>query len=174
MTIRCTAKLLKEMGISKTSLADIQDAGFDEWYAHLFFLQRRKCVIFCHVATLYAVVAYDVKREQIKRLDALFSNNLGRRLYEDGFSADTIKGFLEKAGNVVCARTIDKKTLGSINQMIFEFSNNMNVGGYGAEENFKDSEKRLTNGLYQKNGRYIKPAEELTLELRGNISLRAV
>jgi hypothetical protein len=58
--------------------------------------------------------------------------------------------------------------------MIFEFSNNMNVGGYGAEENFKDSEKRLTNGLYQKNGRYIKPAEELTLELRGNISLRAV
>jgi len=128
---------------------------------HLFFLRRHKCVIFVHAQTLYAVIAYDAKREQIKDLAALFRTNLGRRLYEDGFRAEVIKQFKDSATNVIYAPTASKRILGSINQMIFEFSYHFHTGGYGKEEALKDAEKRLPNSLYTKNGQYIKPLEEL-------------
>ena len=93
MLIRYTAKLLKEMRMAKTDLVDKTsgESALNEWYAHLFFLARRKCVLFTHERTYYGFVAYDVKREDIRNLNGVFRKGLGHRLYEDGFSSDAIK-----------------------------------------------------------------------------------
>jgi len=123
MLIRCTAKLLKEMGMTKADLVEkaSSESALDEWYAHLFFLARRKCVLFAHARTYYGFVAYGLKREDIRKLDEIFKKNLGYRLYEDSFSPEAIKKAMAITDTITYGRTIDRRVLCVMNQMIYEF-----------------------------------------------------
>lgn len=163
MIIRCTAKLLKEMGLGKANLANnaSEELTLGEWYAHIFFLARRKCILFTHAKTYYAFVAYDVKREDIRQLDKLFRANLGRRLYEDGFSAEAIKKALAITDRVIYGHTADRHVLGVMNQMIYEFSFCLYPNGIVTPEALKKSADFLPRSLHTKGRSYIVPLEEM-------------
>lgn len=53
--IHCTQKLLAEI---PNNLIDLAASG-DGWHANLLRIERRKCVLFTHDATLYSVFVPD-------------------------------------------------------------------------------------------------------------------
>lgn len=165
MIIRCTAKLLKEMGLAKADLSNniSVKSSLDGWYAHLFFLARRKCVMFTHAKTYYAFVAYDAKRENIRQLGELFRVNLGRRLYDDGFSPDAIKKALADAKTVTYGRTTDRHVVGVMNQMIYEFGACLDTHGFVTQQTLKRSADILPRTPHKQGSwrDYIIPLEEM-------------
>ncbi len=166
MLIHCTVKLLKEIGLTEDDFIDnaSQGSAISEWYAHLFFLARRKCVIFVHAKTYYAFVAYGVKREDVRCLDKVFRTNLGCHLYEDGFSPEAIKKALAMAGTVVYGRATDRHVLGTMNQMIYEFGACLDRRGFVTAETLKKSADLLPRTPHRQGcdwRDYIIPLEEM-------------
>ncbi len=163
MTLRCTAKLLKEMGIAKTALVEkiSNESALDEWYAHLFFLARRKCVLFAHARTYYGFVAYGLKREDIRNLKDVFRKNLGYRLYEDGFSPEAIKKAIAAADTVVYGRATDRHVLSTMGQMIYEFGACLDTHGFVTPQTLKKAADFLPRSLHKQGSDYIIPLEEM-------------
>ena len=166
MIIRCTAKLLKEIGMARADLVEkaSSESSLGEWYAHLFFLSRRKCVLFTHAKTYYGFVAYGLKREDICNLDEVFRKNLGFRLYEDGFSPDAIKKAIAAADTIVYGRTIDRRVLGVMNQMIYEFGACLDRHGFVTAGTLKGAADLLPCTPHKRDPNwhdYIIPLEEM-------------
>jgi len=166
MIIRCTAKLLKEMGIAKADLVDktSSESALNEWYAHLFFLARRKCILFAHAKTYYGFVAYGLKREDIRNLDEVFRKNLGYRLYEDGFSPEAIKKAIAAVDTIAYSRTIDRQVLGVMNHMIYEFGACLDRHGFVTPETLKEAADFLPRSAHKQDPNwhnYIIPLAEM-------------
>lgn len=54
MILRCTEKLLKEAGLRKSALIDVNSdsGGIDGWYGNLLRVGSQKCLLFTNVETL--------------------------------------------------------------------------------------------------------------------------
>lgn len=50
--LRCTAKVLALLGVSKPAIGQ---ACARDWYAHLIWIDRRKCLLVTHAGTLFSV-----------------------------------------------------------------------------------------------------------------------
>ena len=167
MLIRCTAKLLKEMSVAKADLVENSspESALGEWYAHLFFLARRKCILFAHSRTYYGFVVYGLKREDIRNLNEVFRKSLGQRLYEDGFSPEAIKKAIAAAADtIVYGRTIDRRVLGVMNQMIYEFGACLDRHGFVTPETLKKAADLLPRSPHKQDPNwhdYIIPLEEM-------------
>ena len=154
------------MGMGKADLDEktSDQSALGEWYAHLFFLSRRKCILFTHAKTYYGFVAYGLKREDIRNLDEVFRKNLGYRLYEDGFSPDAIKKAIAVTDTIVYGRTIDRRVLGVMNQMIYEFGACLDRYGFVAPQTLKEAADFLPRSPHKQDPNwhdYIIPLEEM-------------
>ncbi len=120
MLLRCTQKLLIEMRLKKQDLKDFTGEvhPLDDWYAHLFYLYRRKCVMFMHAKTRFPFVVTDVKRKELKSIEDIFSKGLARAFYEENYPSNIIKMFNDRIRSVQIAPTIDKSVIGSLNEFI--------------------------------------------------------
>ena len=52
-TLRCTKKLLDKMERPKIIQAEAEG---DDWYANLFRIGRKQCIIFTHAESLYSFI----------------------------------------------------------------------------------------------------------------------
>jgi hypothetical protein len=114
MLIRCTAKLLKEIGITKSDIAEdeSQVSLLGDWYANLFFLFRKKNIIFTNTRTLYTVIAFEVKRAQIKNIGEIFRRELEKALLDEDFDGAIIQRIINDYEEVQIGKTKDKSVLG--------------------------------------------------------------
>lgn len=82
--IRCTTKLRKEMGLKPSDLADSDGAMglLGDWYAHLFFYARQKCVLFAAEKTLCCFLTPALTHDRIRQLDEVFRDGLFRFLLD--------------------------------------------------------------------------------------------
>ncbi len=122
MLIRCTAKLLKEMGMKPADLAVVQEpcAPFAEWYAHVFVLERRKQIIFVEVQTLFSFSVENVSRKDIReRLPELFEKGLGKALFFEGVRGQVMSKVMGACrGELKFAKTDSRKTIGAMNEFV--------------------------------------------------------
>jgi len=116
MIIRCTMKLMKEMGLNPKS--PTVDTGtstiLGDWHANLFYLDRKKNVIFCNDKALYTVIAFQVNREQIRGLGKLLRRELGKTLLEDGVDDALIQKLVEEVKDVSFSPTNNRKVIGTM------------------------------------------------------------
>lgn len=121
--IRCTTKVLKELGIPKVQIKDYSDQTrlLQEWYANLFYLDRRKCLLFTHAGTLFSFVVAGVSRKDIKVLPELFRKELSKALFYEEFSSGQIEEFMKRAQEITIAKTTSRSVLASMNQILFEY-----------------------------------------------------
>ncbi len=114
MLIRCTAKLLKEVDLTNSSLVDsVQDEStLGEWYANLFFAQRKKCIIFTNTRTLFTFVSFNVNRAEIRNLGELFRRGLGKALLDEDFDGALIQRLVNECSRLQFAKTTDRSILG--------------------------------------------------------------
>ena len=120
MLIRCTSKLIKEIGLTKDELADnaSQDSTLGEWYANLFFFQRKKCLIFTNVRTLFTFMSFGVNRAQIKNLGEIFRAGLGKTLLDEGFNGALIQRLIGECRDIQFGKTNNKSVLGAMNDHV--------------------------------------------------------
>lgn len=123
MLIRCTTKVLKEIGITKSALVEVleSDNPLDEWCVNLFYFNRQKCLIFTNAASLFSFIVHGIYRKEIRGIEELFLKELPRALYYENFSADQIKFVINQFRHIELARTINRSVLASMNGLVARY-----------------------------------------------------
>ncbi|MCK5581554.1 MAG: hypothetical protein KAJ18_09825 [Candidatus Omnitrophica bacterium] len=117
LILRCTGKVLKEIGVSKSALEDVRGNNhpLQEWYVNLFYFNRKKCLLFANAATLFSFVVYGVSRSEIRDIEGLFRKRLSKALYDEDFKSDQMKLVSDKLGTFILAKTVSRSVLASMN-----------------------------------------------------------
>lgn len=121
-TIYCSAKLSTLLGLPKQS-KDHSNAAVDPhgWNVLLFYLNKRKCLLFMHKPTLYAFLALDIVKKDLADFPGFFRQGLTDQLQADQLITGRTKAMLEQEYGSVILKTTDndKKIIGSMNDCVF-------------------------------------------------------
>lgn len=121
--IRCTVKLLKEIGVKNTDL--INDASISQplgdWYANLLWINRRKCILFTNEGTLYSFMVYGVMKSDLKNFGQLFLLYFRQNLEYEGFGSEVIEKALKEYDQIGLGRTENRSVLGSMNDYAYQY-----------------------------------------------------
>jgi hypothetical protein len=120
LVLRCTAKLLKELGCEPADTDDVAKAHvLNVWFANLLRLDRRKCVLFTNEKTLFSFLVPGLKREQLRSIGEVFAENLSERLAAEGLGKYEKKLVGDRSITAI-AKTNSKSVLGSMNDLALQ------------------------------------------------------
>ncbi len=121
--IRCTAKLLKEMGLKKSDLVDESPtiSFLGQWHANLIYISRRKCILFANDKTLLNFIVPDISRAEIRNLDAMFKSMLRCVLAQESYSDENIEKILAEYTEIKIGKSNNRSALGSMNDLAFNY-----------------------------------------------------
>lgn len=149
MILRCTSKVLKELKISRLQLDDQPESvsALDEWYVNLFYLNRRKCLMFTNAGTLFSFVVTGVSRRDIQNLLELFRKELSKALFYEEFQSEQIQEIIKRAEKITIAKTCSRSVLASMNQMIAEYAHTVYRHQYTEEQELIVANRKLNRML---------------------------
>ena len=130
--LRCTAKLIKEVGLKPSDLwLDEPNFSFlGQWHANLIYIDRRKSVLFVNDRTLFNFILPDVNRAQIRVLPELFLSGLSGVISAEEFPEDVKRRIFEEYDEIALAKSSDRSVLGSANDLAYHYKLHiMNSGG---------------------------------------------
>src|SRR5438046_2357709 len=120
MLFKCTLKVRKALKLRDQDLSggSAGSSDFHHWYCNLFFMHRRKCLIWMHPTTLFTVLAPDVRQEDFRRFGEIFRSRTREVLAAtNGISEADITRLLDE-GTDRFAKTDSKSVLGSLNDRV--------------------------------------------------------
>ncbi len=79
----CTKKLTDFIGKTKEISVDFASISINDWNAHLFFVDKRKCLIFINNLTFYTIFITDILKTDLKNLESIFTQRLTEQLIHD-------------------------------------------------------------------------------------------
>jgi hypothetical protein len=151
--LRCTKKLLTVIG---SPLADpAPDPDPDDWYANLLWVDRRKCLLVTHSATLFTIFEADVTAARLRAASELLTGLISRELSREGLPAATF-GDLDQ--EVLLAKTADRSVLGCMNDMAFLCEHAIGQTGSLATTDLASLNKWLRRNINSARG-YQQPIE---------------
>jgi len=115
LVIRCTQKLLAEI---PDKLVEPSAVG-EGWHASLFRIERRKCALFTHDATLYSVFVPGLTKPDFEQLGEVFGQRLFKALVWEEFPQEQIERMLDACRTIRFTRSNNRSVLGSMNEMRF-------------------------------------------------------
>jgi len=123
-TIKCTAKLRKEMGLEDSALfdGDVTGSVLGPWHANLIYIDRRKCVLFANDKTFFNFLAPNARRDQIRELQKLFLSWLRPTLFFEGFSEAECEKIAAEYAEIGYAKTDNASVLGTMNDLAFQYT----------------------------------------------------
>jgi len=71
-------------------MVEERPASADDWYANVFWVQRRKCLLVTHAGTLFSVFAPVVRAASLRPLAAFVVPLITRQLAAEGFPAGAL------------------------------------------------------------------------------------
>lgn len=118
--LRCTQKLLKEIGIAKSELCNISqsDAILGNWYANIFIVDRRKAIVFVSERTFLSFIVYGVNKRNIQVINEMLFNGLSQLLSLEGFSKNDIEKNMKGCEEIQLTVTNSKTVLGNVNDIV--------------------------------------------------------
>jgi len=121
--IRCTQKLLKEMGVNTSSLKDsnLSGAVLGDWYANMIKISRSKCILFVNERTLFSFLVLKAPRAKLSNLKNVFINNLKQTLIHEDIDEQVIKNIIDQYLNIEYCKTNNRSILGSMNNIAFMY-----------------------------------------------------
>ena len=112
--LRCTAKVLALLRVSEPAIGQ---AGQQDWYAHLVWIDRRKCLLVTHAGTLFSVFMPNVTAAGLRPIGPPVVSAIQAALQAEHLPVDTL-GELDPQ-QVAVAKTADRRILGTINDLAF-------------------------------------------------------
>ncbi|MDR4988788.1 MAG: hypothetical protein RG741_08145 [Bacteroidales bacterium] len=123
--IYCSKKLKEFIGdVYETLPVDYNELKLSDWNAHLFFVDKRKCIVFVNMLTYYSVFIADIVKKDLENIDEIFLKRLNEQLHHDGLAAKDHENdsLLTKGTKIRFIKTNNnKKVLGRINDFIYMF-----------------------------------------------------
>ena len=110
--LRCTTRLLELLG---DPITEERPASPEDWYANVFWVRRRKCLLVTHAETLFCVFAPAVRAASLRPLGAFVVPLIARQLAAEGFPAGAL-GPLD-CEQAIIAKTADRQVLGCMNDI---------------------------------------------------------
>lgn len=108
--MRCTGKVLALLRTPKPAPVE---ASTQDWYANLLWIERRKCLLITHTATLFSVFIPDVRAAQLRPPGPLVVARIHDALSAENLPT-TALGRLD-AQHVTVALTANRQILGTMN-----------------------------------------------------------
>lgn len=159
MLLRCTARLLKLLGGRGGPSVD-REPGVDDWYANVFAVERRKCLLLVHADTLFSVLDTDVRVAQLNDLGSYVAALIVDALVGEGLSG-TALGPTDPS-EVRVARTASRCVLGHMNEIAFEVQHLIDRDGGLSSADVDAVNRHLRRGLRGRGGEYVVPVELAT------------
>jgi len=117
--LRCTKKLLTELKtIPSEGVTSSDEIGC--WHANLLRIDRSKCILFTHDATLYSFFVPGLKKPHFENVREVFGHNLFKNLLWENFQQNQIEIVLEEHREIIIAKTNNRSVLGSMNDLAFQ------------------------------------------------------
>lgn len=128
-TAFCSKKLSDFVGL-KTKRTEISDNS-EKWNGHLFYLDKKKCLVFMHKETCYSVVLLDIVKKDLANLNELFIDNFIKQLYSDKILPQDKENKIRNDYKQLNLQLTDndKSTIGSINDCVFRIKLSKNDHG---------------------------------------------
>lgn len=139
LLIHATQKLLAELPVA---LID-HDATGDSWHANLLRIDRRKCVLFTHDATLYSVFVSGLRKADFAQLDQVFGQRVFKTLLWEGFPQASIERMLDACRAMRFTHTNNRRVLGSMNDLRFQIEVGVAHAGGLDQVDLADLHQRL-------------------------------
>ncbi|MBW6498524.1 MAG: hypothetical protein K0B09_09065 [Bacteroidales bacterium] len=147
--VYCTKKLKDFIGnVEETLPDDFNEIKLSDWNAHLFFVEKRKCIVFVNILTYYSVFIADIVKKDLKNIDEIFEHRLEEQLLHDRIIYDTKSVVpLTEGSKIRFIKTNNnKKAIGRINDFVYMFKVHCSVK-YG---HLKGMDIVYENGLINK------------------------
>ncbi|WP_029035609.1 DUF6933 domain-containing protein [Salinimicrobium terrae] len=124
-TIIYTTKKLEKFAkklINKNGDGDIENSGIlGNWNATMFYVDRKKCLLFTNKKTKYNVILTNIKAADLNKVGDLFKNAFYTQLIYDGIIS-SFDHIATLTGDLVFSPTDnDRSTTGFQNQRISDF-----------------------------------------------------
>ena len=171
----CTKKLKEFIGNGAESLpSDYNEIQLSDWNAHLFFVDKRKCIVFVNILTYYSVFITDIVKKDFKNIDEIFEKRLKEQLLHDHVvdNFENAKFLIDGSKLNFYKTNNNKKVIGRINDFVQVFKDHCCIK-YG---NLNDMPIIHENGLFNVNltGKYYDtkktystPVANLKEEIKG-------
>lgn len=133
MIVRCTRKLAPELGLRPQDLAPRPTAPdtFEDWYANLLWIDRRKCLLITESKTLFTFLVAGIRRRDLMSFGELISVHLAETLFAHGVDLNLVPT-LRTVPTIEFAKTSDRRILGSMNEYAFLYKSHIaHMGGLG-------------------------------------------
>lgn len=119
----------------------------EQWNAHLFYLEGRKCIIFLNKETIYSFVLFDVIKKDTSNIRRRFIDGFISKLYEDNILdlEDELVLRMKYENISFCPTNNDKSAIGSINDCISRITFSPIYNKCSLTEAKKYVEKNLNN-----------------------------
>jgi hypothetical protein len=140
--IRCTAKLLNELGTNQLTEPG-QSPSLWDWHANLLRIERKKWVLFTNDQTLYSFFVRFVKRPLLPDFTEVFRLGLFKSLMSEGFAEPLVEYAVRNHQNVVIAKTTNRTVLGSMNDLAFQIKCLIETMGGLAGANLSEVNREL-------------------------------
>jgi hypothetical protein len=118
LNVQCTKKLAEELKIIIQKECATNVNPLYSWHAHVFFHNRRKCVLVMNNMTRYNFVLYGLKREDFKGFDNIIIKGIRENFIADGISSLVIEKYLQHCKEVCYGATSDRSIISQMNEMI--------------------------------------------------------
>lgn len=114
MILRCTGKMRALLCIAPAAVGEASDR---DWYAHLLWVDGRKCVLLTHAGTLFSVFVADVTVREVRQIGCFTTAAIAAALAVEELPPDAL-GRLA-ATDVTVAKAVDRRVVGTMNDLAF-------------------------------------------------------
>lgn len=154
--VRCTKRLRDVLGVSAGELVDVPAHGTD-WYGHVVWIGRRKCLALMHEATLFPVFVADVRAAGLRPFGPVVVDLVHAALRDEGLDRDAL-GRLDPQA-VGLAATASRSMLGFLTQALAEVEDIVYRKGGLDRIDVIDVNRWLRRALRGRDGDYHRPID---------------
>jgi hypothetical protein len=154
MVLRCTTKMLNLLSARADALPEVPP-GEDDWYVNLLWIERRKCLLFTHVRTLFPILVADVRKADVLPFGPYVVGLIESELESEGVSPYALGRLL--GDDVQLAKTASRSMLGVMNNtaLLVRYQ----VDALGGLEHVGVINHFLRRTPHQREGEWVWPAE---------------
>ena len=139
--IKCTTKLLNELGVKPANAPD-QPPSLCDWHANVLRLDRKKYVLFTNDQTLYSFLVPWNKSPRLTDFIQRFRLGLLKSLMSEGLAEVQIKYLLSEHAQITITKTNSRSVLGSMNDLTIQIKSMILVSD-GLDVNFSEVNRQL-------------------------------
>ena len=131
---------MNEINESTINIEDIPEIreGIGNWYANIFRINRRKCVLFTNEPSLYSFLVPGLKKKELTNIKYVFLTNMKLNLQAEKIEEYIINKVVLEYNEIQFSKTNSRSILGSMNDMKYQYE----------AFTYSDPEYSLRNILY--------------------------